>query len=533
MKITNWTLLFLTSSLLLGACGGGGSANDPEPPPTGDGGPTYTAGVYEDADLFKNRCESPRTFTDIDGNPYPDIQGSTLHENHFLRSWSNDTYLWYDELPDIDPGTYNDPLAYFALLKTNRNTSSGTPVDQFHFTYDTSEYELLTQAGVSVSYGIDWELTSPTVPRELYIRYIEPGSPADAASLNLTRGVKVIEIDGVSVEYGNTQSDVDKLNAGLYPSAEGETHTFTIQDLGSSTTREVTLSATEVTSDPVPITGIVSTGSGNVGYIFFKRHNYVAEDRLYDAMTDMAANNVTDLVVDVRYNGGGFLYIASQLAYMIAGSAATNGKTFEQLRFNDKYPDTNPITGNTLSPTPFYSTTSQYSDTYGSGQPLPQLSLERVFILSTDSTCSASEAIINGLRGVDIEVILIGTTTCGKPYGFYATDNCGTTYFTIQFDGVNHKGQGGYSDGFTPMNDPVGAGVLQNGCYVEDDLSYALGASNEPLFAAALQYRLDSSCPAITKSTLLPLKGALEGLGNRQRQIMEVKDYQDPFKKQQ
>ena len=76
------------------------------------------------------------------------------------------------------------------------------------------------------------------------------------------------------------------------------------------------------------------------------------------------------------------------------------------------------------------------------GVALPSLNLSRVFILATGSTCSASEAIVNRLRGIDVEVVLIGDTTCGKPYGFYPTDNCGTTYFTVQFAGANAKGLG-------------------------------------------------------------------------------------------
>lgn len=529
-------LIFVLSMLVLAGCGGGGSSsNDNDNPPSGGGGgsgPTYTAGVYDDDSLFKNRCENPRTHNDIDGNPYPDVAGSILYENHWLRSWSNDTYLWYSELPDIDPGTYSDPLQYFDQLRTTALTPSGTPKDQFHFTYDTDEYEQLTQAGISVSYGIEWELVSRTVPRELYIRYIEPGSPADEASLNLTRGVKIIEIDGVDVETGNTDADVNTLNAGLFPSAMGESHTFLVQDIGASDTREVTLTATEVEADPVPMVDTFTTGTGNVGYVFFNDHNFVSEDRLFDAMTEMANNNVSDLILDLRYNGGGYLYIASQLSYMIAGPINTNSRTFETLRFNDKYPNTNPVTGNALSPTPFYNATSQYSEKYGSGVSLPQLNLNRVFILTTDGTCSASEAIINGLRGIDIDVILIGSTTCGKPYGFYATDNCGTTYFTIQFDGVNDKGEGGYSDGFTPMNAPISAGILQNGCYVPDDLSVQLGLESEPLVAAALEYRNTGTCPAITKSAKIPSK-SVDGLGSDQLLLRQMKRYDNPFENQE
>jgi C-terminal processing protease CtpA/Prc len=536
--------LLVAGSALVGC--GGGDSDDSEPvvPPSSGGGsnePTYTPGVYDSPDNFVARCENPRTFNDINGDPYNDQAGSILYENHFLRSWSNDTYLWYSELPDLDPGDYDEPLEYFDLLRTYATTPSGNAKDRFHFTYETSEYEQLTQAGISVSYGIDWALVRSNPPRELYIRYIEPGSPADASTAELTRGVKVIAIDGVDVENGN---DVDTLNAGLFPSSVGESHTFTVQSVGSTETRDVELSAIEVEADPVPIVDVINTDSGNVGYVFFNDHNFVSEDKLFDAMASLSNSNVSDLVLDLRYNGGGLLFIASQLSYMIAGPDATNGRIFDELRFNDKYPNTNPVTGQTLSPTPFYSTTSQYSDKYGSGVQLPALNLNRVFILTTAGTCSASEAIINGLRGIDVEVVLIGSTTCGKPYGFYPTDNCGTTYFTIQFDGANNKGQGEYSDGFTPMNEPIAPGILQNGCYVVDDLFSPLGDVSDPMVAAALDYRVSATCPVITEVSKRPATGIRtfkadasgnpyfddSGFGSKRNMIRLMTNYTDPFK---
>ena len=248
-------------------------------------------------------------------------------------------------------------------------------------------------------------------------------------------------------------------------------------------------------------------------------------------MQQFEANNVDDLIIDLRYNGGGFLYIASQLGYMVAGDTATDGKIFDRLRFNDKYPNTNPVTGAALQPTPFYDATSGNSDGFAAGVALPELNLQRVFILSTDNTCSASEALINGLSGIDIEVVLIGTTTCGKPYGYYATDNCGTTYFTIQFDGINDKGEGGYSDGFTPMNDPAGFGVLQNGCYVPDDITSVLGDASDPLISAALDYSVSGTCPTITKSSPMRQQSN-DGLGANQRLMRQMKLLDDPFKSQ-
>ncbi|MCP3687198.1 MAG: peptidase [Gammaproteobacteria bacterium] len=474
-----WHLLFFCCALLnlVTGCNGGGGEDPADPP-------IWTAGVYEDEARFRNFCAAPRFGTDIYGDAYPDKQGSILLENHWLRSWSNNTYLWYSELPDYNPELFSLPVDYFELLKADASK------DRFHFVRDTAEANQFYQSGVAVGYGIDWEIVHSYPPREVRIRYIEAGSPAAEASLSLARGAEIIAIDGVDVEYGD---DGYTINAGLFPSSDGESHVFTIRDSGSITNRDVSLQASAVTANPVPLVEIFNS---DVGYIFFNDHNYVSEDKLHSAIQHLADNSVSELILDLRYNGGGLLYIANQISYMIAGPAATDDKIFEEIRFNDKHTQVNPVTGNMLSPRPFYSTVSPDSDDYVIDSTLPSLDLTRVFILSTDSTCSASEAIINGLRGIDVEVILIGGTTCGKPYGFYATDNCGTTYYTIQFEGVNDKGEGGYSDGFSPSNAFGAVGEPITGCSVADDLSYALGDEQEPLLAGALGYISTSTCPA-------------------------------------
>ncbi|MEN9658723.1 MAG: hypothetical protein RL571_2188 [Pseudomonadota bacterium] len=160
---------------------------------------------------------------------------------------------------------------------------------------------------------------------------------------------------------------------------------------------------------------------------------------------------------------------------MIAGSIQTQGKTFFTLKNNDKMP-VNP--NNTW---PFYPTSSSFNA-------LPSLNLKLVTILAGSGTCSASEAIINGLRGIDVKVNLIGGQTCGKPYGFIPQDNCGTTYYTIQFQGENHKGFGDYADGFSPT------------CRVTEDFNLPLGDKNERLIATALTYRNTGACPAYGQS---------------------------------
>ncbi len=118
---------------------------------------------------------------------------------------------------------------------------------------------------------------------------------------------------------------------------------------------------------------------------------------------------------------------------------------------------------------------------------------------------------MNSLRGVNVEVIQIGSTTCGKPYGFYPTDNCGTTYFTIQFQGSNAKGFGSYSDGFSPANTTSNIGVSLPGCSVADDFSHALGDPAEARLAAALSYRTNGACA--TPATGVARAQAAEGGG--------------------
>jgi hypothetical protein len=245
-------------------------------------------------------------------------------------------------------------------------------------------------------------------------------------------------------------------------------------------------------------TQVFSTPTGEVGYMTFNDHSATAEQALIDAVNELNAHDggagIDDLVLDLRYNGGGFLAIASQLAYMIAGPGPTAGAVFEDLIFNDKHPVTDPVTGQPLSPTPFYTQTLGAPFNAPANQALPTLDLQRVYILTGGGTCSASESIINGLRGVGVEVIQIGATTCGKPYGFYPTDNCGTTYFTIQFKGVNDAGFGDYSDGFAPAN-AGGPGEDVPGCSVADDFTKQLGDPGEARLAAALMYRDINDCP--------------------------------------
>jgi carboxyl-terminal processing protease len=517
------TALLTCTILFVYGCGGGGSSNTGNTVTTGNGAtgtagnplvggtsgtsgtagsgsgvagaPDWAPGVFESSNSFEAMCLSPRAGVSAQtGNPFPDLPGSTPLENHWLRSWTNETYLWYDEVTDRNPALYGT-AAYFDLLKTDAVTGSGAPRDQFHFTYDTDVWEALSASGVSAGYGFQITFLSSEIPYEIAIAYTEPGSPA--ATAGISRGARILAIDGVSASVPTSQSDVDTLNAGLSPETLGETHSFTVQDLGATGSRTVNLTSASITSIPVQNVASTDTATGKVGYILFNDHIATAESQLITAFEQLQADSVSDLVLDLRYNGGGFLAIASEVAYMIAGAGQTNGEIFEQLVFNDKHPVFDPVTGELNDPLPFFDEALGFSATAGTA--LPSLNLPRVFILASSGTCSASESIINSLRGVGVEVILIGDTTCGKPYGFYPTDNCGTTYFSIQFESENAMGFSDYADGFSPQNVSSAGAVSLPGCGASDDFDNDLGDPNETMFATALAYRDSGTCTVSTK----------------------------------
>jgi hypothetical protein len=493
-------------------------STDEEPPQS-----AWVRDQFQSSQLYRNQCAVPRDGVNpATGGLYPDQLGTAADEKYWLRSWSHELYLWYNEIFDRDPeqdysaftssSSPTEPNAYFGLLKTEATTPSGAPKDKFHFVLDSQYWYELSQGGTSGGYGFELAVLRSSPPRDLRVAYVHAGSPAE--TVGIVRGTQFIAIDGVSVIDG----DPDTLNAALAPEP-GELHTFDVLLPGSDIVTQVSLTAGDITLDPVQETQVIQTATGNVGYLAFHDHIATAELALMQDVQFLSEQGVSDLVIDLRYNGGGYLDIAGQLAYMVAGDQ-TAGQTFELLQFNDQYDGVNPVTGQNISPIPFHTTSLGFSA--ASGQPLPTLNLDRVFVLTSSGTCSASEALINGLRGVGVEVIMIGNTTCGKPYGFYPTGNCGSTYFTVQFQGVNAVGFGDYSDGFSPVAVPAADRLDQvPGCTVADDVDHWLGDPAEARLAAALYYRDNGSCPSATAGAAAAEKRVVDPvlLKGEQRQI--------------
>jgi carboxyl-terminal processing protease len=233
--------------------------------------------------------------------------------------------------------------------------------------------------------------------------------------------------------------------------------------------KKLSLQAAETIRQPVSeLTVFTNSNQEKVGYLLFNEHIATATQQLIDAMTIFQQEKINDLVLDLRFNGGGYAYVANELASMIGGQKTVN-KLFQKFEYNQKHSFENEYD--------FFTRTA-----FGTMQRLPFLNLPRVFVLTSQGTCSASEAIMNGLSPF-IEVIRIGGTTCGKPYGFDQANNCGTAYFAIQFQGKNAIEQSVPTTGFAPT------------CWSYDNLDIPLAQNNEQLLSTAFYYRDTNQCP--------------------------------------
>lgn len=427
----------------------------------------------------QNFCEVPRTgVSPRTGQAYPDVQGARQDEKDYIQAWVDRSYLWYREVPNPTTSDGETVSSYFAKLKSPAVAVAGGMKDRFSGTTSTASVDN-TNAGVVFGYGITWSAQSTIPPRRFVASVVAPNSPAAIAGVR--RGDSIVSIDGADFVFGN---NLTTLNRGLSPPVVGESHTFVLQPADGSANKTVVLQSASLPLISVPVSGVLNTPTGKVGYIAFTTFNsFTAEKAIADAVAGLAPQGISDLVLDLRYNGGGYIFISAQTGYMIAGPSRTNGKAFETTKSNDKKP---------FGPDdvyPFYNVGSGFPGGVTSGSPLPTLNLPRVFILTTGQSCSASESLINGLRGIDVEVILIGGTTCGKPYGFIGRDNCGTTYYPIQFTGVNHKNEGDFINGFAAR------------CAAADDLTKPLGDPSERMLATALNFRQTGTCSAPTSST--------------------------------
>ncbi|MGE0496256.1 MAG: S41 family peptidase [Ramlibacter sp.] len=466
------------TALLLASCGGGG------------GNPGICLGSTQ----VCNPGSSSGSATGAAGGNgsgilSPDIPSETVagictaaSEKQFVRSYLNEAYLWTDEIGTVDATPYTAAGYFYQLLVTTPDTH-GLPKDRFSYVLTRTNADSLT-SGASLGYGVDWVIDAQGRTR---VAKVAAGSPADLAGL--ARG-------------GELGSVVSASQNSWYPNTAGAFVTFNYRDAPGLPLRLIALTAAPLQENPVPLTSTVLSPQGRrVGYVLFNAHTAGAQDKLVSALSALNAGRVDDLVLDLRYNGGGYLYVALSLASMLA-SPASDGQVFERLQFNSKRTE-----ASQANVTRFAGTVQYGEPQYPVGTALPRLGLPRVYVLTTGGTCSASESVINGLRGVNVEVVLVGATTCGKPYGFTRADNCSLAYYPIEFQGFNARDFGDYSTGFAAT------------CPAADDLGHALGDPAEGLLGIALRHADTGAC---SPSTALALSQRAATAGAPQGLVLDI-----------
>ena len=448
---------------LLTACGGGG------------GGSTSTSitTATASANSLAQVCTA--------GSPYVAYASSSTtvgtyrDEQKWVNAYLTERYLWYKDIPTTVQATdvkyniyssdrsyfyYGDSISnYFYALLNPKTTSSGKAVDEFSFLTSTQYWNSYANS-VELGYGIS-VTGSAGSSSGVKISYVYPGSSGETAGF--MRGDVITSIDGYLAISTNATTQ-SAFNAALYPTTS-TSHRFLLSRSGTS----VNIDATPKTETLKQVEYKVLTNSGQkVGYLLFNSHALSAEPDLIAAATAFNNENIKDIVIDMRYNGGGYLSVASLLSYSVAGAATTAGKPFEKITYNDKRSAEN-------FSFPFYATSSK-------GVAMPSLNMTRAYVLASADTCSASEAVVNSLRGVGVDVHLVGATTCGKPYGYVAQDNCGVTYAAMELVGSNAKNEEVSPDGMEPN------------CTASDDLSHSLGNSSETMLSIALGMQRGLTC---------------------------------------
>lgn len=392
-----------------------------------------------------------------------------------LRQFMQANYYWYRNMPAPDESATTMDAYFQSMLYR--------PLDRYSYTESTAAYNQLFTEGRRIGYGYTLVWTDAT-QTTLRVQSVEPLSPVAAAGLQ--RGDTIVSIDG----YG--PKDIANGQAGPV-STVGVPRTI-VATSTAGVSKTITVLSADFPLKPVDATTVFnvqgSAGPERVGYIDYQQFVSYSETELQTAFTQFATAGIGDLIVDLRYNGGGSVDVSRDLASMIAG-APLAGKTFVEMRYNDQQSARN-------SDLPFVQQSAP------DGTPLPSLGLRRVFVLTSGGTASASELVINGLRAF-MPVILVGDTTYGKPYGFIPRDACGINYEAVQFESFNALGAGGYTSGIQPD------------CQVADDLNHQLGDPQEARTQVALNYIATGSCGPAAKRQILQQVPHLPPIGEAVR----------------
>lgn len=420
---------------------------------------------------------------------------ASLQVNDFIWKGLNRYYLWQADVPNLaddrfgNTEMYNSFLAGYSkpeelfqdLLNKPVSKYPINPIDRFSWIVD--DYTVLEQElnGITKNNGVSFKLTRVAEgSNDLvgFVRYIIPNS--DASSKAIKRGDLFTSVNGTKLTISNYES----LLLG-----SSDTYTLDLADKNGSdyvlNGKSVSLTKTVLEENPILVSKVITSGSHKIGYLMYNGFYAEYDGRLNQAFGDLKAQGATDLILDLRYNGGGSVRTATRLASLITGQF--EGKIFSKRQYNLKQ-----MAG--LSANELELLNERFVKNI-EGVALNSLNLPTVYIITTASTASASELVINGLKPY-IKVVQVGGTTIGKNAGSF------TIYDSPTFNKVNvnpnHKYAmqplvfktsnaadfGDYEQGIAPnfaISERLGAyGVLGDAGKADDS------SDGEPMLEAAI-----------------------------------------------
>jgi carboxyl-terminal processing protease len=359
---------------------------------------------------------------------------------------AKELYLWYDKIPaTFNPRSFADPdKIMMGIRQFSIEPGFNEPVDRWSFAYKQQEWDNVS-AGVTQDFGLNVFFFGEG---DLRVRSVERASAAGRAGVQ--RGWRISKINGNSnISTSNAEFIIDN----IYES-NSTAFTFVKPD---GTSVDISLTAATYQEHPVFLDSVYATGSKKVGYLVF--NSFLGDTiEIYNefrrVFNHFSSNQVSDLVVDLRYNGGGYVSVQEKLANYIANNAA-NGNVMMKQQYNKLL--------------------SQYNIT-DYFRKLGSLSLNRVFFVVSNNTASASELLINNLKPY-MDVKLVGpNSTYGKPVGFFPYPVGDWYVFPVSFRSTNKNGQGSYFSGI-PVDGQAADGLDKN-----------WGDKAEPAFASVLNY---------------------------------------------
>jgi carboxyl-terminal processing protease len=361
--------------------------------------------------------------------------------------YARDIYLWYDKIPaSFNARSYSNANAIMEAIRAYSIEPGFTaPVDRWSFAVDQAEWDDVS-GGVARDFGLNAFFYTAS---DLRVRLVEPNSPAGLAGIK--RGWRFTKVNTIT---DITTARASELQAAIYGSTS-TSFTFQKPDGGSV---DITLNAASYNSKPLYLDSVYTVAAKKVGYMVY--NSFLGDSaqtvngfaRIINRFT---ADNVQDVIIDLRYNGGGYVYFQQALANYLAPTGA-NGGMMMATKYNNKY--------------------SQYNSSVNFAKK-GTLNLSRIFFIVSSSTASASELLINNLKPYMSSVHIIGPSkTYGKPVGYFPIP-VGTDYiFPVSSRTVNKNNEGNYFDGFALSNQ------------VADGLTKELGDVDESCLASALKY---------------------------------------------